>query len=104
VGTRLGKELAKLLIALAAVRGREIPNQSDLATVARVAEDCLPPNRLLVLNALRNGPLRAAEIERRANLPHKTTDRVLNDLRVLGIVKRTDTADENVAEWSRVNA
>jgi hypothetical protein len=90
VGTRLGKELGKLLLALAVVRGKAAPDDRDMATVSRVAEDCLPPNRLAVIAALRatNDPLRPTEVERISGLPHKTADRVLDDLRVLGIVAR----------------
>lgn len=95
VGTRLGKELGKLLIALAAVRGKPCPDEADFATVTRVAEDCLPPNRLLVVKALRSGPRRLAEIERAADLPHKTTIRALDDLRLLGLVERHEVTDEN---------
>jgi len=94
VGTRLGKELGKLLLALAAFRGKVAPDESDFATVQRVAEDCLPPNRLLVINALRGKALRMADVERATGLPHKTTDRVLDDLRVLGVLERTQVPDE----------
>jgi hypothetical protein len=94
VGTRLGKELGKLLIALAAVRGKVSPDDADLATVQRVAEDCLPPNRLLVINAVRSGPLKAAEVERATGLAHKTALRVLDDLRALRIVEKTQVCDE----------
>jgi hypothetical protein len=52
VGTRLGKELGKLLLALAAIRRKDEPDNLDFSTVVRVAEDCLPPNRKAILNAL----------------------------------------------------
>jgi len=89
VGTRLGKEFGKLLIALAMVRGKSEPDESDLTTVQRVADDCLPPNRLLVIDHLRREPLCHADLEKATGLPHKTADRVLDDLKVLGIAKRT---------------
>lgn len=89
VGTRLGKELGKLLIALACVRGMSDPDEADFATVIRVAEDCLPPNRLAVIAALRaRGPRTCAELETTIRLPHATLARTLEDLHVLGLVER----------------
>lgn len=89
VGTRLGKELGKLLLALALVRGNSKPDETDFITVVRVAEDCVPPNRILVLNALRTSavPVSSAEIERQTGLPHTTALRTLEDLEALGIVE-----------------
>ncbi len=112
VGTRLGKELGKLLIALAAVRGKTCPDDEDFATVKRVADDCLPPDRLLVINALRERPMRQADVERAADLPHKTTIRVLGDLRELGVVNKvevqqespTGLAEEPLTLWELVTA
>jgi DNA-binding transcriptional ArsR family regulator len=101
VGTRLGKELGKLLLALAAVREKPVPDVVDFATVRRVGEDCLPPNRLAVISALKRGPLRPSEIVRATGLPHATADRTLEDLSVLGMVERVKTPD-NSDGWSLV--
>jgi hypothetical protein len=90
VGTRLGKELGKLLLALTAVRGKIEPDGEDLRTVNRVAEDCLPPNRLAMIKALRNGERRMVEIEKITGLAHATTSRTPEDLRVLGIVMKIE--------------
>jgi hypothetical protein len=89
VGTRLGKELGKLLLALSAVRAKAEPDERDFTTVCRVAEDCLPPNRLAVTQALRNNreAMTLAQVERATGLPRKTALRVLDDLRVLGLVE-----------------
>jgi hypothetical protein len=88
VGTRLGKELGKLLLALAIVRGKCEPDQSDFATVVRVAEDCIPPNRLAVLRALSlSDQVAASDIETATGLPHSTAFRTLEDLEVLGLVE-----------------
>jgi hypothetical protein len=85
VGTRLGKELSKLLLALAYVRGKTVPDAEDLATVCRVAEDCLPPNRLEVLLAISG---------RRSSLPDKTARDTIDDLTILGILKsKTELAN-----------
>jgi len=74
VGTRLGKELGKLLLALAYVRGKPEPDADDFQTVCRVAEDCLPPNRLLILQG------------RADALPPTTARHAKKDLQVLDIL------------------
>ena len=104
VGTRLGKELGKLLLALAIVRGKSSPDARDLCTVCRVAEDCLPPNRLAVLAAMYRvgGPIRAVDIETASNLPHSTVARTLEDLRVLGLVRRVGSMAD--ARWELVKS
>jgi DNA-binding transcriptional ArsR family regulator len=101
VGTRLGKELGKLLLALAAVRQKSEPDIVDFATVRRVGEDCLPPNRLAVISALRRGPRRMSEIARSTGLPHATVSRTIDDLEVLGIVERVKATEFSDA-WSLV--
>jgi DNA-binding IclR family transcriptional regulator len=54
----------------------------------RVAEDCIPPNRLAVLRALRfSDQVAASDIERATGLPHSTALRTLEDLEVLGLVE-----------------
>jgi len=89
VGTRLGKELGKLLLSLAVVRGKSEPDQSDFETVVRVAEDCIPPNRMAVLRALRlcGEPVGTSDVERTTGLPHSTLFRTLEDLEVLGLLE-----------------
>jgi hypothetical protein len=105
VGTRLGKELGKLLLALAAVRGKLEPDQSDFETVIRVAEDCLPPNRIAVLNVLRarRTLVRPSEIERATDLPHATVAKALDDLRVLGAVESASQREEITGSWRLVS-
>jgi hypothetical protein len=101
VGTRLGKELGKLLLALSAVRAKTEPDERDFDTVSRVAEDCLPPNRLAVIQALRNSrePIKMAQIERATGLTKKTAWRALDDLRVLGLVESGNTSWGFANEW-----
>lgn len=79
VGTRLGKELGKLLLALACIRGKRVPDEDDLKTACRVAEDCLPPNRLLVLRSVRCG-------HACTSLPTTTLKNTQADLGVLGVL------------------
>lgn len=99
-GTRLNKELTKLLLALAAIRGHSEPDNEDFATVQRVAEDSLPPNRLLVLNYLRSkesaGCGNVAEIAEAVDLSENTTRLLLEDLRLLKIVNRDGAKGEKI--------
>lgn len=89
VGTRLGKELGKLLLALALVRGNPEPDEMDFGTVVRVAEDCVPPNRMTVLNVLRlaGASVTPSDIEKGTGLPHSTAMRTLEDLELLGLAE-----------------
>ncbi len=97
VGTRLGKELAKLLLALALIREKTAPGFEELSTVARVAEDCMPPNRLLILRELqRAAGLKLSEVTQRTGLPRTTAGQVLQDLNVLRLVEVEDVEKESV--------
>ena len=91
VGTRLAKELAKLAVSLAIIRKSDC-GEAEMQTVTRVAEDCLPPNRLAILRCLRRAgkPLTSGEISRETGLPCATADRTLEDLKVLGILSNED--------------
>jgi hypothetical protein len=86
VGTRLGKELAKLHWALGLVRGKVRPESSELLTVGRVAEDCLPPNRLAVLRTMRFAAAGVSDIAARTGLPRSTVKQTLEDLQVLRLI------------------
>ena len=97
VGTRIGKELSKLLMALALIRRKHQPGEPELAVVRRVADDCLPPNRSAVLRAVRRAkePPTEGEIEQAVgNLPRSTLTRVLDDLGLLGVLKWSGPDDE----------
>jgi hypothetical protein len=94
IGTRLGKELAKLFLSLADVRGKSEPDDADLRTTIRVAEDCLPPNRLAILGYLRTRffsggiPSRTSEVAAGAGLPESTIKQALEDLHILDLVRK----------------
>lgn len=89
VGTRLVKELAKLAGALAIVRGKTECGEAEMRTVTRVAEDCLPPNRLAVLRCLRRAasPITVGDVENATALSDATACRTLDDLTVLGLAR-----------------
>ena len=78
VGTRLGKQFRKLSLALAHIRGKSGPDEADFRTVCRVAEDCLPPNRLLILRSIVSGGP--------CELPVTTAKHTREDLKTLGIL------------------
>jgi DNA-binding transcriptional ArsR family regulator len=109
VGTRLGKELAKLLWALALVHGKPVPESEELRTVARVAEDCLPPNRLAILRVLRAGPATISSIAAVTGLPRTTVKQTLEDLEVLRLVSpaeqqaeaQSDSLWQLTSEWKQ---
>lgn len=91
VGTRLAKELAKLFLALAVVRGEDAPGDDEFRVVARVAEDSLPPNRLAVLRILRaaDAPVTVSQIAEATHLHRSTAAQALEDLEVLGMAEHT---------------
>jgi len=90
VGTRLGKELSKLLLALAYIRGKKQPDEQDVLTVLRVAEDCLPPNRLETLAAIISS--------RKPALPDKTARDTIADLKILGILDAEGRLEQSWSE------
>lgn len=106
VGTRLGKELAKLYVALAHVRGKAQPDGEDLRTVCRVAEDCLPPNRLTALRVLYASqvPLETAKVAGLVKLPRNTARNALEDLAVLGIVEKSVSESLDATDFWQLSA
>jgi hypothetical protein len=106
IATRLGKELAKLLLSLADIRGNQEPDEADFQTVLRVAEDCLPPNRYAVLNHLRlchfEGKFAlTADIVKATKLPESTAKQTLEDLHVLGLVSKQVVSFHGAVERTR---
>ena len=101
VGTRLVKELGKLLSALALVRGKSKPGQRELKTVIRVAEDCLPPNRFAVLRCIRKAesPISSTDIAEVVGLPYSTARLVIEDLEVLRVIQKTSCRGNQGALW-----
>jgi hypothetical protein len=87
-GGRLAVQLSKLAMALAIVRGRKVVTDEDIKTVARVADDCLPPIRLRAIQALREGPISQADLERKTSIPGTSLRRTVEDLILLDAVKR----------------
>jgi len=61
---------------------REVVSEEDFELVKRAAWDCIPPVRASLLKALREG-----RKPHTAGFPKATTDRALEDLKVMGLVE-----------------
>ena len=101
VGTRLGKELAKLLMALANIHGKEQPDEDEYAIVGRVADDCLPPRRLEVIQCLRSSeePLSFDDLMQKCFARRSTLERTLEDLELVGAVTSFNSQEYGGEVW-----
>lgn len=94
VGSRLGKQLAKLAQALAVVHGRREVSDDDYRLVKKVMLDTIPQRtedllRQILLTCPReNDTITAGEIAHRTRYPQATVGRILQDLTVLDITRR----------------
>lgn len=94
VGSRLGKQLAKLCQALAVVRGRRTVSAEDYRLVKKVMLDTIPQRtedliRHMLLHCPReNDTMTAGEIAIKTRYPQATVSRILQDLTVLDITRR----------------
>jgi hypothetical protein len=82
--TRLPQEFAQIGRGAAVLAGRIEVNEEDFALVSRVAFDCIPADRNVVIRALRQGlsPYSTSQ-------PSGLVSRTLEDLETLGIAERT---------------
>jgi hypothetical protein len=87
IGSRLYKQLSKLLTALAYADSRTVPNDSDFDLVMRVAVHCLPLNRLRVINVVLNGVESPAQVKGFLRLEDTPFHEVIMDLELLGVVE-----------------
>lgn len=85
---RLAKQFASLLMGLAVIQGRENPKEEDYAIVYKVGIDSLPRVRAKVLTALNQEEGQApSSLSERLDLPEGFAKRVLEELRVLGVIR-----------------
>ena len=104
VGSRLGKQLAKLAISLAIVRGSKKIEEEEYEIVKKVMIDTLPQINVDLLKCLfHEAPsvddsLKTKEIASKIRYPSFTISKILADMDMLDIVKRTGTI--NMFEWS----
>lgn len=97
VGTRLGKQLAKLLIGLTAFRGADSVHAEDYQIVSKVALDTVPDRVTVVVRELWRtrkwpGGLTTKEVGSLAHLPPATCFREMQDLEMLSIVQKKGDA------------
>jgi len=83
--TRLTKQFLKLAKLLANIRSHLRIDNSDIATVQRVARDTCVPNRVKIVKELLKGfPLKTSEIADRTEIPRMTAWRELKEIEYLG--------------------
>ena len=82
--TRLPQEFAQIGRGAAVLAGRTEVNEEDFGLVSRVAFDCIPADRCVLIQALRKGlsPYSTGQ-------PTGLVSRTLEDLELLGIAERT---------------
>ncbi len=87
--TRLSKQLLKLAICLALVRGKTVVSEEELKTVQRVAKDTVYPHRIKILEALKKDDQQytTREIAEATEIPLSTCWRELKELEYLNVVK-----------------
>lgn len=92
VGTRLVKQLGKLAMGVAAIRGKSEVTDDEYQLVRRVGEDSVPALHFEVLQALGGldeGFHSSEEIGQYASLPTATVRGLLEDFETLRILERT---------------
>lgn len=103
VGSRLGKQLAKLAISLAIVNGRTEVNDDDYRLVKKTMLDTISQKaehmvRVMVTHTLEgNRPFKTKDVSYLTRFPQSTVSRMLSDLDLLKVVERRGTS--NKYEW-----
>lgn len=91
--TRLVKQLKKLLKCLCIVRGHPEPTNFDIQTIKRVALDCIPQDRLIILKAIAEGEyetlngLSFTSICNKTKIPKSTLHKILQQLYRLDLIE-----------------
>ncbi len=95
LSTRLVKQLKKLAICLARVHKKEEVGNEEIEIIRQVCLDTSPPDRLMVLNEIRNGLIPDAEMIADAiGLTTGKTRLILANLTRLGLIKLEKSALE----------
>jgi len=104
VGSRFGKNLAKLIMVFALMNGRKKVNEDDFNLIKKIALDTISQRNEDVLRVLYKScpdidtSLKTRDIGMRTRYPLSTTMRVLNDMNLLNIVSRVGPANRH--EWT----
>lgn len=94
--TRLTKQFLKLAKLLANIRSHTRIDESDLATVQRVARDTCVPNRLKIIKELLDGePQKTRKIAEKTEIPLATAWRELKELEYLKVLVYQQTYDRD---------
>ena len=98
IGTRLVKQLAKIVQAGAAIYEHETAGEPEYRLALRVSADSIPTERKQIIDVLlREDNLETNTIARKAKLPLTTTKLLLEDMWLLKIIERE--GDENY-QWA----
>lgn len=106
VGSRLFKQLKKLLIMLALIDGRvddkyrAVPNDADFSVILKVALDSLPLNRLRVIEAISKGLHKLKMIRGYLNVQEIPFGYVIEDMELLGIIDAIGEKDNRMVSFS----
>lgn len=104
VGSRLGKNLAKIGIALAMVNGRDKVVEKDFEVVRKIVLDTVSQRNEDILRILykscpdMDSSLKTRDVSIRTRYPLSTATRVLNDMNLLNIVSRVGSSNKH--EWT----
>jgi hypothetical protein len=103
VPTRFARQLLSLLRGIAGTREGGRGGPDDLALLQRVALDCIPAQRRLVLNALVQGEtdseLSTSEVAGKGRYSTPTIRRALEDCQALGLVSVTKQGQGHPDSW-----
>lgn len=105
VGSRLGKQLAKLCQALALVRHRHTINADDYRLAKKVMLDTIPQRTEDILRTMLiecptpDVTLTAGDVANKTRYPIATVSRIMQDLNVLDIVTRKPIS-KGKSEWT----
>ena len=97
VGTRIAKQLVKLAMGIGIYRGTRILAGHEFECIRHIAIDSCPQRVVMIVQALWRAKkkdgyemLKTKEIVNRTFLPQSTVIRVLEDMNLLRLVKRTE--------------
>lgn len=98
--TRLVKQLVKLTVLLAIIRGETEATQKEIATVTRVGFNTLPQDRLAIIMYLyKNGASYPTPIAQHIGLDNKTVTRKLHQMTAIGEIVEVAEADYEQGKW-----
>ena len=93
IGSRLGKQLVKLVICLALIEDRTAVNEDDMTLLRKIGKDTIPQRTEDILSALwiahtRSKMLTTREVSFKSSYPVATVQRLLANFLLLDIVRR----------------